>query len=93
MKYIKKINATDINNKTQTYQIPLLLNGVLIKNISLKNKITLFNTLRKDDNFYLNVLEKSKLFDIVGNPSSFFIIISSFSHSFPFNSTDKDSRE
>ena len=44
-------------------EIPLLLNGVLIKNISLKNKITLFNTLRKDDNFYLNVLEKSKLFD------------------------------
>lgn len=53
LKCLKKFNL----------EIPLLLNGVLIKNISLKNKVILLNTLKKDDTFYLNVLEKSKLFD------------------------------
>ena len=41
----------------------LLFNGILMSNMSLENRTILFDNVKKEDEFFLNVLKNSKLLD------------------------------
>ncbi len=43
--------------------LKLLFNGILMSNMSLENRTVLFDSLKKDDKFFLDVIKNSRLLD------------------------------